>query len=175
MIFVIENYINMLNRADAKKIEIMPDRKAGIRGGGEMKLDQFIGKNQLSVIKSACKGEESEYFMKMVRSLITQIETMPKTYETDGQGDNVIATLHYFNGGSDWYIIEKDAGSSDDEIQGIQQQAFGFVCLNGDTDNAELGYISIQELIENGVELDLYYKPETLKIIKSKFFKEVRR
>ena len=132
-----------------------------------MELNHFIGKNQLSVMKSACKGEEGQYFRDMIEKLKTQISAMPKTYETDEQGDNAIAMLHYFNGGSDWYIIEKDAGSPDDEIRG-QSQAFGFTCLNGDTLNAELGYINIQELIENGVELDLYYKPETLRTIKNK-------
>ena len=132
-----------------------------------MELQHFIGKNQLSAIKSACKGEEGEYFMQKIRSLITQIETMPKTYETDGHGDEAIAALHYFNGGSDWYIIERDAGSPDDVIQGIQQQAFGLVRLNGY--ETEICYISIQELIENNVEIDLYYTPKTIKAIKAKY------
>jgi hypothetical protein len=52
-----------------------------------------------------------------------------------------------------------------------QLQAFGYACLNGDTENAELGYISIEELTENGVELDLYYKPEKLGDIKKKLGK----
>lgn len=134
-----------------------------------MTLNHFIGKSQLSAMKLACKGEEEQYFRDMIEKLKAQISAMPVTYETDDQGDEAIATLHYFNAASDWYIVEKDAGSPDDEVQGIQTQAFGFTCLNGDTDNAEMGYISIQELIENGVELDLYYRPETIKTIKSKY------
>ncbi len=134
-----------------------------------MELNQFIGKSQLSVInRMARQGEEREYFKTMILKLKGTIEAMPKTYETDGQGNETIATLHYFKNGSDWYIIEKDAGSPDDKIQGIQAQAFGFACLNGDTQNAELGYISIEELIRNEVELDLYYKPETLGNIKER-------
>ena len=93
---------------------------------------------------------------------------MPKTYKTEGQGDEAIATLHYFNEKSDWYIIEKDTGSPDDEVQGKQIQAFGFSCLNGDVQNAEWGYINIDELIRCGVELDLYYKPEKLVNIKKR-------
>ena len=135
-----------------------------------MELKQFIGKAQLWVIgRLARQGEEREYFKEMIRKLKETIEAMPKTYETDSQGDEAIATLHYFKNGSDWYIIEKDAGSPDDEEQGAQIQAFGFACLNGDTQNAELGYISIQELIQYGVELDLYYKPEKIGDIKARF------
>lgn len=131
-------------------------------------LSNFIGQSQLSVMKSACRGEEGEFFKAMMRDLQTKISAMPKTYETDGQGDKAVATLHYFCGGSDWYITEKDAGSPDDEVPGMQHQAFGLACLNGDGENAGLGYISIQELIENGVELDLYYTPKTIGDIKAK-------
>ncbi len=133
-----------------------------------MNLNNFIGKSQLSVMKSACRGEEGQYFRDMIAILKKTISTMPKTYETDGQGDKVTATLHYFRGGSDWYITERDAGSPDDVCPGMQHQAFGFACLNGDLENAALGYISIQELIENGVELDLYYTPKTISDIKAK-------
>ena len=97
-----------------------------------------------------------------------QIATMPKTYETDGTSGKDLATLHYFMGGSDWWIIEKDAGSPDDEVEGVQAQAFGLACLNGDVQNAEMGYISIAELISHGVELDLYYKPERISGIKAR-------
>lgn len=131
-----------------------------------MNLNHFIGHSQLSVMKANCKGEEGQFFKNMIKTLEAQIEAMPKTYETDGQGDEAIATLHYFNSSSDWYIVERDAGDPEDEVQGVQVQAFGFTCLNGDGENAELGYISIQELIENGAELDLYYKPEKIGNIK---------
>ena len=135
-----------------------------------MNLNQFIGRSQLSAMKTACRGEEGKYFRDMITALKNTIANMPKTYETEDIPENMkMATLHYFNGGSDWYIIEIDAGSPDDEIPGEQQQAFGFACLNGDTLNAETGYISIQGLIDNGVELDLYYKPETIEAIREHF------
>ncbi len=129
-----------------------------------MNLKNFISKNQLSVMKLNCKGEEGEYFKTMICDLINKIEAMPKTYETDGKGNEAIATLHYFNGGSDWYILEKD-------MEEEQLQAFGFTCLNGDKQNAEIGYINIEKLIRCGVELDLYYTPETLGDIKNRFKK----
>ena len=127
-----------------------------------MNLKQFIGKDQLRVMREACHGEEGAFFKTMIENLQKQIAAMPKTYETDGQGGAARAHLHYFKGGSDWYIIERDAGSPDDEVKGIQTQAFGFACLNGDSENAELGYISIDELIRHGVELDLYWQPKML-------------
>ncbi|MCX5832000.1 MAG: hypothetical protein NT140_08955 [Deltaproteobacteria bacterium] len=125
-------------------------------------LENFIGKSQMAAILSYCKGEEGEFYRAMLEKLENQIATMPKTYETDGQGEAAFATLHYFYGGSDWWIVEKDEGSPDDTLQGQQLQAFGFACLNGDKENAELGYINIEELISNGVELDLYYTPQTI-------------
>lgn len=126
-----------------------------------MDLKHFISKEQLSVIREACKGEEGEYFRDMLKRLESTIEAMPKPYETEGQGDQAKAILHYFLGGSDWYITERDSSEE-------QEQAFGFACLNGDTWNAEMGYISIRELIELGVEFDLYYKPETIAEIKNR-------
>jgi hypothetical protein len=126
-----------------------------------MNLNQYIGKNQLRVLHSCLRGEEKEFFRQMIDRLKSTIAGMPVTYETDGQGDEAVAVLHYFNGSSDWWIIERD-------VEDEQLQAFGFTCLNGWTDSAELGYISIQELIENNVELDLYWHPKTLGEIKMK-------
>jgi hypothetical protein len=76
---------------------------------------------------------------------------MPKTYEQDGKGENSIVYLHYFLGDFDWFIIERD-------VEPEQLQAFGFACLYFD----ELGFISITEIIQNGGELDLNWKPKTL-------------
>ena len=85
-------------------------------------------------------------------------ETMPKTYEQDGFGDQAVVHLHYFLGRMNWYITERD-------IEDEQLQAFGLADLG---QGGELGYICIQELIENGVELDLHWTPISLKAIKDK-------
>ncbi len=87
------------------------------------------------------------------------IASMPVTYEQDGAGDDAMVYLHYFFGGSDWYITEKDV------LSGVSQ-AFGFTVLNGDMVFAELGYISIAELTDCNVEFDLYFSPEKLGVIK---------
>ena len=115
----------------------------------------FLSKAQKHALSDGVKGEERDWFLNKVIELAEVIKTMPVTYKQDGKGDQAIVTLHYFHGGSDWYITEKD-------MDGGVDQAFGFAILNGDTQNAELGYISIAELVESGVELDLHFVPRPL-------------
>lgn len=149
-------------------------------------LTPFIGKSQMSAVQSGMRGEEGGYFRETLAGLLSVIDSMPKTGETDGQFDDAVARLHYFSGGSDWYITEKDVGSEDDEAASYekarkagaliatvkrrprQMQAFGYAILNGDRQNAELGYINIEELIRNGVELDFHFTPMTIAAIKNK-------
>jgi len=127
-------------------------------------LRQFIGSSQMTALRWNCRGQEGRFFQDLLRDLDKKIAEMPVTYDTDGMGDAAPVTLHYFLGASDWYIVECDKEAE-------QHQAFGFACLNGDHENAELGYISIADLIDCGVELDLYYAPETIGIIKDRFGK----
>lgn len=127
--------------------------------------NNFIGRSQRQALRSCCAGEERDFFKQLLQDLDANIEAMPATYETSEQGNAALAQLHYFRGSSDWYITEKDLNLDGDG----QQQAFGFACINGDRYNAEMGYISILELIENDVELDLYFKPCPIGEIKEKF------
>lgn len=127
-------------------------------------LKNFMPAMELRTIVQNTNGEEGEFFVEKIQEMADRIRTMPKTYEQDGKGDGAVAYLHYFKGG-DWYITEKDAGSPDDEVQGVQQQAFGLANLGY---GAELGYISIEELINAGVELDLYFTPKPLREIKQR-------
>ncbi|WP_293000007.1 hypothetical protein [Nevskia sp.] len=149
-------------------------------------LTPFMGKAQMSAVRSGLKGEEGGYFRTTLAELLGVIDAMPKTGETDGQGDEAVARLHYFRGGSDWYITEKDVGSDEDEAARYekarkagalittikrparQMQAFGYTILNGDRQNAELGYINIEELTDHGVELDFHFTPMTIGAIKNK-------
>lgn len=122
-------------------------------------LRYFIGPQQLAVIGDACRSEEMQVFFDKLTEYSDRIEKMPKTYETDGQGDNAIAYLHYFGGNIDAYITEKDMG--DESGDKLQLQAFGKISIGGN--DAELGYISIAELTSMNVELDLYWEPKPLK------------
>jgi hypothetical protein len=119
-------------------------------------LKGFIGMRQLNAIATAMRGEERQFFFDKVVALEKHIKAMPKTYDQDGMGDKAIAYLHYFKGGMDWHITERDM---DDE----QLQAFGLANLGY---GGEMGYISIVELIKNNVELDLYWTPKTIGAIR---------
>jgi hypothetical protein len=115
-------------------------------------LARFIGADQLGCLRIGLQGEEKEFFVKKIIELRDLVNKMPKTYEQEGKGDQAVICLHYFIGNCNWWITEKDC-------EFIQLQAFGLADLGY---GAEYGYISIEELIENGVELDFYYKPRTL-------------
>ena len=61
----------------------------------------------------------------------------PRLYEQDGKGYEATVYAHYFAASHDWLVTEY---SPDEDI------AFGWCCLNGDRQNAELGYTSLAEL-----------------------------
>ncbi len=121
-------------------------------------LKPFIGRAQLSTMRELAKGEEAIFFITRMVELAALIQSMPKTYEQDGKGDQAIAYLHYFTSGCDWYITEKD-------MEAEQLQAFGLANLGY---GAELGYISIVEILEAGAELDLHFTPKPLADLGSK-------
>lgn len=63
--------------------------------------------------------------------------------------------LHFFIGGCDWYAAEYSPE---------EQCFFGFAILNGDLQNAEWGYFSLQELSELKIDFlevdrDLHFTP----------------
>lgn len=119
----------------------------------------FIPRSQYLVMKSALRGEERGFFREAFRDLKKTIQAMPVTYSQDGPGDEAVAHLHYFYGGADWWITEKD-------IEGGIDQAFGLVDLGH---GPELGYISIRELVGMaGVNVDLHWTPITLRELKAK-------
>lgn len=67
----------------------------------------------------------------------TELINAPKIYDTEEiplEAKMVVA--HYFLGASEWWIFECDPSG----------EAFGYACLNGDTQNAELGYIDLPAL-----------------------------
>jgi hypothetical protein len=83
-----------------------------------------------------------------------------------GTGDETpagecIVWAHWFAGGSDWYLMEADWSSG---------MAFGWVCLNEDAQNAELGEFFLPEMeavLAHGgllvVERDLHWEPRPAK------------
>ena len=73
--------------------------------------------------------------------------------------------LHFFFGGSDWYVVEYNPS---------KRVFFGYVILNGDKEMAEFGYFSFDELLEisiNGFEIDCekakFWKPQKIRDIEN--------
>ena len=108
-----------------------------------------------AVVLDGLRGEERQFFADTIEKMAGIWRDTPKTYETDGQGREALARLHWFTGGCDWWLVEKD---SDPDNAG-QVQAFGIADLGM---GPEAGYISIPELLENGAELDLYFTPKRM-------------
>ncbi len=119
----------------------------------------FISSAQAWSLVQGCQGEEGGFFKEKIAELAQTIEAMPESYETDGQGDQAVAHLHYFAGSWDWYIVEKDAG-----LDGVdQRQAFGLAAGH----ELEMGYIDIMEITRAGAELDLHWTPRSIGEIKA--------
>lgn len=115
-------------------------------------LGAFISGGQLKTLADGTRSEERAFFEEKLLEMAERVRTMPKTYEQDGKGPEAIAYLHYFHGDMDWYITERD-------MEDRQYQAFGLVDLGY---GSELGYVSIEELKANNIELDLHWEPKTL-------------
>lgn len=134
---------------------------AAVEFGGFLK--QFMPLNQRANLIHCIKSDEGGFFIAQVLNLIQTIEEMPETYESDGMGLDALVYLHYFCGSVDAWVTEKDRGDGPEDTE--QTQAFGKVCLTGNKEDAEMGYINIAELIKNGIELDLYWTPKPLREI----------
>lgn len=99
-----------------------------------------------------------------------QLEKLPRLYATeDVELSEKTVHLHFMYGvGSyDWWIFEYDP---------TDKLFFGWVNLN-DPDNAECGYISLQELLDLRagafeVDHDLYWKPRAFGTIAGTGFKK---
>ncbi len=124
----------------------------------------FLPRIQRLATESALPGEEGAFFANKLQELKEIIATMPKTYETDGQGDDAVVYLHYFSGSVDWYITEKDA-------EDRQLQAFGLADLGQGF--PEMGYINIEELVAASVEMDYHFAPRTLRQLKQEKYPEL--
>ena len=78
-----------------------------------------------------------------------QLAKIPRLYETENVPlKDKQVHLHFFIGGSDWYVAEYDG----------EDLFWGYAILNGDLEMAEWGYLSFEELkaikIPPGFEID---------------------
>jgi len=121
-------------------------------------LHKFVSPNQIAALGSGCRTEEKDFFFDKIEELSNTFNTMPVSYEQDGKGNDAIVYFHYFHNNMDWYIIEKDMSIE-------QHQAYGYCDLGMGC--PALGYVSLVELAENNIELDIYWTPKTLREVKA--------
>ena len=119
-------------------------------------LKRYLPASELASLMHSARGEEGEYFVNLLKSTEQTIRSVPPLYANEHLGTDARIRLHYFGGANDIWITELDHDTG---------EAFGFTCLGGDWDNAELGYVSIPEIVAtDSLELDLYWSDEkTLK------------
>lgn len=130
------------------------DRMAALKVLTDTGMNRWMSEAQSNAVIDGLMGEEWRFFADKMKELAGVIANMPKTYEQNEKGSEAVAYLHYFRGSADWYITERD-------IEGVgTEQAFGLADLYGD--GGELGYISVNELVTAGVELDFHFKPKTI-------------
>jgi hypothetical protein len=99
-------------------------------------VQQILPLNQIKYLKQADKSSEWE-LTSVLENLEKQLQGIP--IRSKVPIENAIIHAHYFMASSDWYVIEWDK---------TDNMFFGFVVLNGDLQNAELGYFSFAELDE---------------------------
>lgn len=122
----------------------------------------YIPKQQFGVMLRGLRGEERGFFREAFRALDATVRAMPVTYGQSELGEQAVVHLHYFAGGMDWWITEKD-------MHGGTPQAFGMVDLGH---GPELGYISIDELqCMPEINIDLHWKPVTIADVKARKYK----
>lgn len=116
-------------------------------------LRRFIPHLQIEGLVMNMNGPDGGWIREKLRELAAMIRAMPKTYEQDGKGREAIVYLHYFGGPADFYITEKDKLF-------VQHQAYG--AASSDGLDLEMGYISLVEICQSCLELDLHFTPQTL-------------
>lgn len=121
-------------------------------------LKRFMPDHQRNLVGGLIRNrEEGDFFREKIVELSERIKAMPKSYDQASLGDKAVAHLHYFGGGFDAWITEKD---SEEE----QYQAMALVKMHGG--DPELGYVSLVEMMPSNIELDLHFTPTTIGEIK---------
>ncbi len=132
-----------------------------------VRLAGFIGGRQLAAVKQLLRNsEERDFFALKMEELAAIVEKMPKTQETDGQGDDAICHLRYFGGGdyTSW-LTEKDMQEAENPAE-AQWQAYGRVHWGRNGAHLSQGYICLPEIFKSHAELDFHFTPCTVREIK---------
>lgn len=100
----------------------------------------------VSTLKFA-QGEEREFFVNKIKEIAVAVENAPKINATDGLEEHRIVLRYFHPSGTQSFITEI----------GKDGDAFGFQCLDDDWENAEWGYLNLDELKNiRGMEVDFH-------------------
>ena len=110
-----------------------------------------LPQEQYNYLLNQVQGEEKSYFISALKDISKAVVNAPKPYSTDGSEQHPLV-IHYFSGGTDIYVCEIDKD---------EESYFGYTILNGDFENAEWGYGSLDEVRHiSSMDLDLDINPE---------------
>lgn len=124
--------------------------------------NRYVAPAQPKVRQRAPYPNSPMLYPHQVKAIYDKIETLPKTYELDDVWPKP-CSVKLFGGSFTVYVVERDAGSDDDEFFGMQTQAFGYF-FNESYQEGEWGYLNVDELLEAGLEMDLYFGEQFLDI-----------
>ena len=100
----------------------------------------LLPKEQYRLVLSYTQGEESEHFKGIIKNIASKAEAIKGKSEILTEDEKHPLAFKYTLGNSSFYVSEWDGN---DEF-------FGYTVLNGDTQNSEWGYASLEELKNAG-------------------------
>ncbi len=117
-------------------------------------IQPFLSNGQFRTMHELM-SDDGAFYVNAAIDFAARIAAMPATYEQRDVND-AVAHLHYFIGGCDAYITEKDIEGGVHQSYGIRDIGYGF----------SAGYICITEMVEAGAQLDLHFTPAPLSTIR---------
>ena len=100
----------------------------------------LLPKEQYQLVLSYTQGEEGDHFKEIIKNISTKAEEIKGKSEILTEDEKHPLAFKYTLGNSSFYFSEWDGN---DEL-------FGYAVLNGDTQNSEWGYTSLEELKNSG-------------------------
>lgn len=115
-------------------------------------LDNLWPRGILRAVNESKGYAEKETVMKMMTKAI--LDKIPALYAQDGKGEEATAFVKFFQGPYTGFFTEFDP---------VEKLLFGKVYIHGNSCDPEWGYTSLDELEQNCVERDRYFKPTMIK------------
>lgn len=125
--------------------------------------------SQRAIVKqNATSSEEKEYFQELLKKIDGYAKLIQKRPKGDSIDDYMVY-LRYYIAETNWLICE---------YYPKENQFWGYVILEGDTQMSEYGAISVDEILNlkfgkfNTTELDFHFEPKTIKESKMELYPE---